>query len=162
MWPALKPGTSIADSFVVLEMKAAMVPPDIASHVMSGTCLNLDARYENSSSLIQYSLSPSAPPVEKWPFILPHGLSDIVVEREWRPTRIPLPSRAWAFKARTPPDSNRIAIVEIMARQRSTLFIAIVTWQGIPVFNRFTVGFKPGMAERTEALLFAGMAMDSQ
>lgn len=159
MWGAVKPGTVIADSFTVLRWRDDEVPPHLAPFVTAGSHLDLDARFENSSFLIHYELRPGAPPLDQWPFILPLGLAEAAVTREWTPARVPQLSRGLELQARQLPGGTRVALVEVMARLKRGMVVAIVTWQGFPLLNRFFVGVKPGMTERAEALLLAGLTL---
>lgn len=161
-------GTIIDEYFTVqkvkhnIEIKPTYTPTigNKPNPIVSNTVIELDAKYENTSWLLFYTFAEAAPPLNEWDILFFSGLpvSDIRIDKTWKPENIRQECVCLSYKARTF-QRTWIAVSEMLAAREKTVVAARVTWLGFPIFNRFSVGFKPGMHMRTEELLIAGLGM---
>lgn len=151
-------GTEIAEYYTVLEVKRGKVPSTMSEYVRDALIIELDSKYENQSRLSIYTLKGPMPPAGQWSFLVPDDLSGVRVKKSWTPLRVNPPCGAMEYEARTS-QGTRVTVVHMMAASKTVLVHAEVRWVGFPGFNRFFVGCKPGMKERTEALLEVGLSL---
>lgn len=168
MVPDISLGTIIAEDFTVqnvkhnIEIKPTYKPTigNKPNPIISNTVIELDAKYENTSWLLFYTFAEAAPPLNEWDVLFFSGLpvSDIRIDKTWKPENVRQECVCLSCKARTF-QGTWIAVSEMLAACEKTVVAARITWFGFPIFNRFSVRFKPGMHMRTEKLLMAGLDM---
>ena len=143
----------IAPGFRVIKAGSRPVMADMANPITEFFEVKLDCLYENLA-VLAFATFMHTPPREQW---LSLSLSGKESNRQlWQPQRIRQECIGVDYNKRAEA-GHLIAISQIITAKHNMLVSAQLLWFGFPLINRFYVGIKPGMRERTEELLSAGL-----
>ena len=151
-------GTVLANSFKVRNVRQQPVISPRSNPIVDATTIDLEALYQSASFLSFYTFIESPPSSDSWTNLVFTPTPDTRRPRTWRPARIDQECVGIQYKIRTV-DGNRVAITQALAAKNKTLVSAKTTWTGFPGFNRYLVGYNPGMKMRTKELLLAGLSL---
>ena len=148
-------GKEIAPGFNVTKAASKPVIADMANPIISFAEVKLDCLYENLA-VLAFATFKQPPPQEQW---IKLGLGGRETVRQfWQPKKIRQECLGVDYTRRAEP-GHLMAVSHIISAQENILVSAQLLWFGFPLINRFYVGFKPGMRERAEELLLAGLKL---
>ena len=154
----LERGASVASSFTVKGVHRGPAREIGSYSIAESLTCSLDARFENEAVLAFYTVAGDLPSDLDWASIVNGHLEPAKLGPMWQPFKIQRRCVCLAYKMRNP-NGDLCAITQMLASENKTLVSAKLLWNGFPGINRFYVGFKPGMRQRTEDLLSAGLGM---
>jgi len=149
-------GTVMAKTFTVKRIRKEAILSTMSNPIIDSTVIELDSLYENAGFLGFYTFMDSPPPVEQWTSIVAKDIINAEIFPMWIPSQIKQQCVCLPYKVRTT-SGNIVAVTQMLAAKNNTIVSSKVWWFGLPVVNKFHVDFKPGMKERTEELLLAGL-----
>jgi hypothetical protein len=140
--------------FTVKRVSTKTMMSNITNPVIDFVEVRLDPSYENVAFLAFATFEVKPPPVEQW---IRFGLTGREnIQQQWRPQKIKQECICIDYKKRAEA-GHIIAVSHIITAKGNVLVSAQLLWFGFPFLNQFFVGIKPGMRERTEELLLAGL-----
>ena len=146
-------GRGIAPGFIVMKARNKPMIADMANPITQFAEVTLDCLYENIAFLA-FATFTKKPPLEQW---MKLGLSGREKIRElWQPQKVRQECVGVDYNKQAEA-GHLVAISHLMTVKNNVLVSAQLVWYGFPLINKFYVGFKPGMRERAEALLLAGL-----
>lgn len=146
----------IAPGFTVVKVTTKRVPATTPHPIASLTEVQLNCLYENVAFLAYAAFKETLPPSDQW---IKYGLGGHEnIRQVWKPHKIKQESVCLDYHRRAQA-GHLMAVSHAIAVKKNVLVSAQLQWFGFPFVNRFFVGFKPGMRERTEELLLAGLKL---
>jgi hypothetical protein len=155
---AIQVGTEIAGSFRVRTVRKRTVMSEMTNAIIDATEVELDSLYENAALLSFFTFKDEPPPRERWTQLVFTGMEDVRTYPVWKPRKIRHAYVCIPYKTKST-SGHITAVTQMLAAKGKTVVSAKLAWFGFPGINQFFVGFKPGMKERTEELLLAGLEL---
>jgi hypothetical protein len=119
--------------------------------------VSLDTRYENGGKLVFCRFAQDSLAGAKLDQLVRVGLGPSEEPPiAWDSPRLPRPCLCQALRIAVP-GQPKLALTQAATFKQDIFVLARMYWTGMPIINRWFVGFKPGMRERTEDLLLAGL-----
>ena len=146
-------GKEIAPGFRVIQAATRSVIADMANPITHFVEVKLDCLYENLAFLA-FATFMEKPPSKQWLQLSLSGKENI--RQLWKPQTIRQECAGVDYTKRAEA-GHLVAVSHVITAKNNLLVSAQLLWFGFPFVNQFFVGFKPGMRERTEELLQAGL-----
>lgn len=118
----------------------------------------LEAKYENEAQLVFFRFEGAMPSLSSLEERAQPSIDMCEVCPPWKARKVPQPHFCQALRITTP-KGYKVVVTQMIATKNQFIVLGRLVWFGFPFLRRWFVGFKPGMRERTEELLLAGIDM---
>lgn len=154
----LKTGTVLAKDFTVKHIRKKHVMSEMSNPIVSATVAELTCPYVSTAFLEFYTYLNNPPPFQQWVPIVEEDLENARIFPMWKPSQIKQQCICLPYKIRTA-SGKILAVTQMLVAKNKTVIASKLWWFGSPRINKFFVGFRSGMKERTEELLLAGLLL---
>ena len=148
-------GLEIAPGFKVLQAYTRSVIAPMENPVTQFVEVKLEPLYENLA-VLAFATFMEKPLSHQWLQLVLTGRE--AIRQLWKPETIGGECLGVDYTRRVEA-GYLAAVTQLVSWKNDQLVSAQLLWFGLPFVNRFFVGFKPGMRERTEELLQAGLKL---
>ena len=148
-------GQEIAPGFKVIQAYTRPVMATMENPITQFVEVKLDCLYENLAFLA-FATFMERPPSNQWLQLTITGGENI--RQLWKSNTIRQECLGIDYTRRIEA-GHLAAISQLVSWKSNQLVSAQLLWFGFPFVNKLFVGFKPGMRERTEELLQAGLKL---
>jgi hypothetical protein len=148
-------GVEVAPGFTVIQAYTRPVIATKENPITQFVEVKLDPLYENLA-ILAFATFMEKPASNQWLQLALTGREN--VRQLWKPKTIGQECLGVDYTRRV--EAGHLAAVsQLVSWKNNMLISAQLLWFGLPFINQFFVGFKPGMRERTEELLQAGLKL---